>query len=667
MRTIAVMLLVLASTAHAGTIQQDFDAAQALLDAGKAAEARDAFTALLKRFRDASRSRSANVVRLRLGTALAALGETEAAEPQLAAAAAALTQPADREEQAYARYRLAAIAESYGKIDSAARGYREVLDSGAMAADTPQGISLRAALARTLIWSAPDEARQLADALLALPPEKLAKGDTRALVESLRARIDLNNGRPYLARRRLLAAAGIAGGATTLRINAADMRVRGDLLIASHLTDNREEIAKFVAFSGAGYLLKAGLATPTDRNLPACAPLTTVATDAVAVIEFSIAETGKVYGVTPVYAAAGAGGRAAGDDTGPESVFVQAVRSWSWRADEAAKVEPFWRQVIRMEIRCQTGRGGFDPVDAAFYRAETEWYDRVGLVPAAAAGSSDAASLPVHLAELQAREKAHGTAAAELIPVLRVIGWNQAAAPDVQDQARRRRLALLKAAAAPAAAIGIVEIGLAIDPFYRSRNPADANMAELRRLVAHYDAAGETRLAMLARLRLAEVHLWERQRDTAAAVLADIVAAPETQLSAADPIRTAALLRRADVAAQQKDLATATAALAATGLTAAQCALVDVRPSPLNNSVTAKSFPQLALRYATSGAVGVGYDITADGRTTGVRTVWAMPPFLFDADTEAAIAKFRFTPMFRPGSSTGCTGSVQAVRFLTSK
>jgi hypothetical protein len=45
-----IATLAIAAPAAAATIQQDFDAAQALLDAGKAAEARNAFTALLTRF-----------------------------------------------------------------------------------------------------------------------------------------------------------------------------------------------------------------------------------------------------------------------------------------------------------------------------------------------------------------------------------------------------------------------------------------------------------------------------------------------------------------------------------------------------------------------------------------------------------------------------------------
>lgn len=663
MRFLAVTLLLLAGAARAGTLQQDFDAAQALLDAGKVAEARDAFTALLTRFPANASGRSSNLVRLRLGSALASLDDPEAAEPYLRAAVAALTRPEDRDEKAYALLRLAGLAEAGGRIDTAARRYRELLASGAMAPDSYEQITLRAALARTLIWSAPDEARRLVDDLLALPPERLARGDTRALVEALRARVDLNNGQPELARRRLQAAADLAGGATTMRINVSDIRVRGDLLIASHLAGKPADTAKYVAWSGAGYLLKAGLAAPGDRNLPGCAPQTSLAPDAVAVIEFAVETSGKVRSVSPIYASVGSG-RRDGDDTGPESLFVQAVRSWSWRPDEVAKAEPIWRQAIRMEIRCQTGRGGSDPVDAGLRRREIDWFAREKLTPPMAQPGSDAVALVSLRRELAAREAAQGAMSAALIPILLAIGDNGAATLAEQRAARRRRLHLLQLAGAPSAVTGLLELDLALDGYNRVARPPGSVVEAVAALVPRFDAAGDAHLALLARLRLAELHQASARPGVAATLLAEIVAAPETILPAGDPIRTAALLRRADVAAQQRDLATATAAIAATGLTAEQCALVDVRPSPLNNRIAMRDFSALATRYASSGYIAVGHDIDVSGQPVNVRTLWAIPPFLFDADTEAAVAKFRFQPVFRPGSTSGCTGSIQPVRII---
>lgn len=59
----ALAFLMAAPVAAATTIQQDFDAAQALLDAGKAAEARTTFAALLTRFSPTSQGKAASMVR----------------------------------------------------------------------------------------------------------------------------------------------------------------------------------------------------------------------------------------------------------------------------------------------------------------------------------------------------------------------------------------------------------------------------------------------------------------------------------------------------------------------------------------------------------------------------------------------------------------------------
>lgn len=88
MRSVAVVLMALAAPVAAATIQQDFDTAQALLDAGKPDEARKAFAALLVRFPAGSAGQAATLVRARLGNAMLATGDAEAAAPLLETAIA---------------------------------------------------------------------------------------------------------------------------------------------------------------------------------------------------------------------------------------------------------------------------------------------------------------------------------------------------------------------------------------------------------------------------------------------------------------------------------------------------------------------------------------------------------------------------------------------------
>ncbi len=169
---------------------------------------------------------------------------------------------------------------------------------------------------------------------------------------------------------------------------------------------------------------------------------------------------------------------------------------------------------------------------------------------------------------------------------------------------------------------------------------------------------------MFTRLRLAEVT--DEMRETAAArvLLERIIGAPEALLPGSDPIRTAALLRLSSIAAGAKDTATAAEALAATGLSPEQCSLVDVRPQAVNARLGSSAFPDEARRWGTGGFVRVGYDITAAGKPLGLRTIVASPPFIFGPATEKAVARFEYRPVFRPGSSVGCTGNIQSVRFM---
>lgn len=123
-----------------------------------------------------------------------------------------------------------------------------------------------------------------------------------------------------------------------------------------------------------------------------------------------------------------------------------------------------------------------------------------------------------------------------------------------------------------------------------------------------------------------------------------------------DPIRTSALLRISNMAA-------AASALAATGPTSEQCSLIDIRPEGINDSIGSSAFSAEARRWANNGLVKVGFDITAEGRTTTIRTIVASPPFIYGAATEKAISQFRYRPVFRPGNTLACIGTVVPVRF----
>ncbi len=446
------VLMIAAPVAAATTIQQDFDAAQALLDAGKAAEARTAFTALLTRFSPTSQGKAASLVRARLGNAMMATGGAEAAEPMLAAALPGFngTTPQDAEERGVTAYDLGRARETLGKLDSAAVSYRAALAGGGFAPHSFNDIGARAALARTLIWSNPAEARTLLDALLALPSESFGKNkDQRALLETLRGRVELNDNQPGEAKRWFTIAARTAGGATTKKVSVADVRIRGDLALANFKLGKMDEVQKFVALSGAGQLLSEGLATATEMPLPACAPLTALAPDAVAVVEFSIADDGRTFGVTPIYADKGSGAAAGEVDDGPEVLFAQAVRDWSWAPERLAKMDPFWRQAIRVELRCFTNRTDNTAIMKSLTADNKAWIDAQGLEPLPEFTGSSAVRLPQIRAEIQRREAKYGAQSPQMLTVVSALSTNGAVPAAEQAAARARFLDLAVANKAP--------------------------------------------------------------------------------------------------------------------------------------------------------------------------------------------------------------------------
>jgi outer membrane biosynthesis protein TonB len=664
------LFALLAMPASAATVQQDFDAAQAKLDALDYAGARAAFTALLARFPPGSTGKAASLVRARLGNALIATNDSSAAVPMLEAALTGLkpTTPAEAELAALARFDLGRAEDSLGAIDLAARHYRTALDLKAFPADSPTEIGFRAALARTLIWSDPAEARRLLDALLALPPTQLT-GDPRALVMTLRGRVEMNNGDPAGAKRWFTNAAAKAGGADTSKVSIADVRIRGDLALANILVGNMVEAQRYVALSGAGALLSEGLAVASERPLPSCAPASGIAPDAVAVVEFGIAPDGRTYGITPIYASRGSG-TPIGDDR-PEIAFPKAVLDWSWTPEQMSKLDPFWRQAVRVEMRCQMPRNEGDAIAASFASEFLEWQSAKGIEPNPDYKGSDAILLPQMRAELARREARFGPSSIQLIPPLRAVGNNVAASSKERLDAIERYRALLMANQAPTSVLVLVRLSDVEAQAYAAgqRDYAttlrDGYTSLLSELVGI--GAGNTRSALYVRLKLAEVYDGQKNVAASRTQLEDILGAPESLLPASDPIRIAALLRTSNQAAAARDTVTAASALAATGLAPEQCALVDVQPQPINRAVSSRDFPSEATRWSSEGFVLIGYDITAEGIPANVRTVLALPPFAFSSSTEKAVARFRFQPVFRPGNTIGCSGATQPVRFIMQK
>jgi tetratricopeptide (TPR) repeat protein len=647
-----VGLLLLGAPAGAGTLQQDFEAAQALLDKGDYAAAETGFSALLARFSPAATSRSVQLVRARLGAARLGVGDALGAEAVLRAAAAGFNAGTmdDKAERYGVLVNLAQALEDQGVLAEAATAYREALAVHASIPDAPPAHGTKATLARTLMWADPAAARTLLDELLALPAESWAKErDTLALITMLRGRVELNNGNPGLARTYAGKASGLVGGSETLQVSISDIVIRGDLLIAAKLLKQDDDMAKYIAYSGAGALLDLGLGGALDRPLPACQPQGDLAPDAMAIIEFGITDNGRVLHPRPIYATRGSG---PSTGPGPEELFTAAVGRWSWSPATAQKVKPFWRRAVRVEVRCFTSGGAIDLASQSLNRSLASWIEAQALRDVAMPDATAAAALPVLKAELARREAADGATSAQLLPVLLPLTWNAIISPEERQAFGARTLALLEQHGAPPDARILLQVQLARWTRYDSVEPLLARLLQQREAAGN----GNDRLADFLRLKLAQ----ERRGKAAAELVDRVIAGP---LPADDPIRIAALLRRSDLATAARNLDMAAAALAATGLSPEQCALVDVRPDKLRGGVSTSDFPALAQRWGTGGIIVVGYDIAKAGQPVNVRTIVAVPPFAFDEATEAAVRRWRYSPVLRPGNEVGCSGYQQLVNF----
>lgn len=660
----ALFVLLLAAPVSAQTIQQDYEAAQKALDARDVAGARARFEALLKRMPPDSRSRSMGVVKSRLGAALVMDGEQEAAIPLLTEAMAIFDKdtPADVTERTEALADRARAHEALGQFADAAADYRAALNLLKPEPGTPSAILLQTSMGRALIWSDANEARRVLDGLIALPDATWGE-DKRsiALVHTLRGRVELNDGKPQEAMRHFRKAMVLAGGGHTRSVDLTDVRVRADAAIAAYLLGQTDEQQKYVAFSGGGSVVTVGLTVATSSDLPPCGASTGLSADDVAVVEFAIGSDGRVRSAQPIYVKRADGTRPDGRG-GPEAQFVQAVRNWYWKPSALKDVDPFWRQASRVELRCSTGRPESNLVRSSIGRDLGHEWTRLRIAPLPDLPDNDAAALPLARAELQRRISESGPQSLQLVAPLLALASNGAAAEEERAGWIDRALGLLEAADAGPETLAYVRERSIRYRAYLAKNPDAVLRERMAQLVAAEAAARPyARTTQYFRLELAEA----LQRSAEAERLLNaIVATPLENLPRADPIRTAALLRLSNIAAARKDLASAAQALAATGLTPEQCALVDVRPQVQNRQVSSSIFPPGAHRWGSGGLTKVEYDIGTDGKPQNPRTVMAAPPFVFGRATEKGTLQLRYQPVFRPGNSVGCTGMTQNFRFM---
>ena len=671
---IAAALLSAAVPLAAGPLQQDYDAAQAAFDAGQMQAARDGFAALLPRLpHKTPPTLAVATVMARLGHAELALGNVDLAAPLLSAALAGL-KPGDA-EYLEALHDLAAAQETGLDYAAAAATYRRAI----AAATGVEQFNAQVGLARMLLFGDPAAARAILDGIVDSPLSVAAKPELRAQLKALRGRVELNDGNAAAAQKLFREALALAGGLTT-RSSVADIRIRGDLALVSKLSGDDDAARRYFAFTGAGGLPELGFSFGADMPLPTCAVGGAPDRDDVGIVEFGIADDGRVFEATPIYV------RRAGPSTPAQReavalAFARAVRNWSWTPAAAQKLPAFWRQGVRIEVRCVDGQQQPDIVWKSFQPLLQQWLANYPTskpgdpmpdtsTTAAPMVISDAAALPKQKARLERMTAAFGDSAPQLVPELLGLSNNAVVGRDAARGYLERAAAIMAETSAPADSRTMVAVMRAIVRRNVEDQRASTAMTrqaidELRALAPASGLPAATRGDALALLMLARMQTWLRDAGAATVSLRGVVAAPASALPEADPIRLSATLELATIEAAASRVDAAHALVAATGLSPEQCALVDVEPLQIRSARTAYAFPPEALGF--DGFVSVAYDIDAEGKPVGMRTVLAVPPLLFSPATEKIVGTQRFRPIFRGGAAIGCHNRVVTTRFVNQR
>jgi len=500
---------------------------------------------------------------------------------------------------------------------------------------------------------------------------------------ALRGRVLMNLGRDKEAAADLRRALDLSGG-LTLKASLSDVALRSDLAQAMLLIGKRDEARKYLAYTGAGRIEESPFASATYMGVPGCTGEPGLRPEDSAVVEFAIGTDGQVAGVQTVYSRGTfAAARA----------FAEEVRDWTWSPASIAKLPPFYRNLIRVELHCSTASGEvggvLTPLRKAFNRwaGPLAWNGIAGGPSPAAIGEDgergDAAPVSIarkqvvetlraagkrHLAagETRAAGAAFGLAgmydkAADgrsLADLTQAIALVTAADPQRSDPATGPALAALRVfqlGNATVAAVGI-KVGRSRDAWAKAMEAGLMPGLDDPLITADALALGTLKVS-IATLRRAGT----MGPDKAALLRA---VADDSRLEEGHPLRQIALLRLASVAAAAKQYQEAQALFTKTGLTEQQCALIGDIPRLKSDGATSSDYPLEALRMGFEGWVKVEYDIDAGGRTANQRALIAYPPFVF-VDAAKGIARaVRYDPTYRPSGTLACSATSETVRFI---
>jgi hypothetical protein len=620
----------------ARTVQQDFEAAEAL-DAGTDATAALAAWDAFER-RVAARPRSRGIALVRKSAALVRLDRRD--EAVAAARAGLALLPASdatlRADRYQAFMNLAGIAQMSIDYASAADAYAQAEAQG----DAPvEKLAALRGLIKTATFVDPAAATQAAaraDVLLAAGiVDKALVADFR----SAKSVLALNRGDLPGATAEAMEAVKLLGGLTA-QTDLRDVAARSNAAIALLLAGRKDEARRYMAMTGAGRVDTGNFDSGAAMTPPDCGGEAGLKPADMAVVQFSVNDDGSILIAEPIYAAGG--GEVA-------LAFARAARGWSWSAEQVKQIPRFLRYNARVELRCNMAFQRPSVYDGLFADL-TAWSAQRG-APLADQPDNPAQALPAQRAALAA---AKGDA---VFPALVALIGSPVIPREEKTPLAQRALAFAQANKAP------ITGQLALDLDVRLSAAADVGKRSMFRrvvssLLTQAPYAGDPQARAALRLFLADNE--RNGSDKAAAALLTQVAG-DTALPANDPLKVGALIRLASMAQQRGDEAAAKAAFAQSGLAANQCALVDDAPKLVS---VGGIFPTEAQSWGFEGWTRTQFDVAADGKVIGSRAIVSYPPFIFTKAGVATMSAARFSKSYRPDGGLACGANTQNVRFM---
>jgi tetratricopeptide (TPR) repeat protein len=650
-----VVCLGTVARADTPTLQADFDAATKAYEENRCQDAEPIFARLAASPKVKPGSLPAAMIALRRGLCHIRTGDTAQGEvwvraglPVVEAAGAGMAYDAQLGWMAVGR-----LAMRRYDHDGAVAAFDHALALPAQ----ERRIEAMLALAMTTAFDGDGAALATIDrALAALAARGKDSGGPKeeGYVRSIRAQILMNLGRYAEAEKEGEKALSLAGGLTD-RVTLEDVSLRSDVAEAALLTGKTDRARELLAYTGAGRIAQSPFAAATRMEVPECDDTVGLRPQDNAVVEFSIADDGSVGEAQTMFTRGTYATAAA---------FAEAVRHWAWQPETVARLPPFYRQLVRVELRCSNAGGPMPNVESPLNQRIARWADpllgtvvapvaHIGDVLRERAGPIEAAGDRVGAGVVLLRAL---TAMAVVPPTAAADADHAVALLDASDPAHRATAAAVRAlvAARRARVQGIVS----------GHSMATANAAALiaaaRQPVIAADALAADTLLMKA---LVERGLG-RFSDADIAILHEV--ADDARLGTAGdpgaPLRQIALLRLASLAASQGEHAQAEALFARTGLGEEQCGLIGDIPRLRSNQFDS-SFPNEALRYGFEGWVREEFDIAADGHTAQQRAVIAYPPFVFVSGATQIAQALRYDPSFRPSGKLACSAKTEIVKF----